>query len=119
MRLIRLMGVALCAVILTAAATTARAADPVKIRIGWIAAPANLAPILFAKPGIAQNLGKTYELEPIRFNGSPAPPVARVNPGRPRIESEMRSRRVWPQAQIRPSPGNRQTWPSAVRSRFL
>jgi len=71
MRLIRLMEVALCAVILTAAATTARAVDPVKIRIGWIAAPANLAPILFAKPGIAQNLGKTYELEPIRFNGSP------------------------------------------------
>ncbi len=71
MRLIRLVEVALCAVILTAAAAAARAADPVKIRIGWIAAPANFAPILFAKPGIAQYLGKTYELEPIRFNGSP------------------------------------------------
>jgi ABC-type nitrate/sulfonate/bicarbonate transport systems, periplasmic components len=80
MRLIRLMEVALCAVILTAAATTARAADPVKIRIGWIAAPANLAPILFAKPGIAQNLGKTYELEPIRFNGSP-PMITALNAG--------------------------------------
>ena len=27
----------------------AHAAEPLKIRIGWIAAPANLAPILFAK----------------------------------------------------------------------
>jgi len=71
MRLIRLVEIALCAFILTATAAAVRAADPVKIRIGWIAAPANLAPILFAKPGIAQHLGKTYELEPIRFNGSP------------------------------------------------
>ncbi len=48
----------------------AHAADPVKIRIGWIAAPANLAPILFAKDGIAQHLGKSYTLDPLRFNGS-------------------------------------------------
>jgi sulfonate transport system substrate-binding protein len=49
----------------------AGAAEPVKIRIAWIAAPANLAPILFAKEGIARHLGKSYVLEPIRFGGSP------------------------------------------------
>ena len=42
----------------------ALAAEPLKIRIGWIAAPANLAPILFAKDGIAQHLGKSYTLGP-------------------------------------------------------
>ena len=49
----------------------AGAAEPVKIRIAWIAAPANLAPILFAKEGIARHLGESYVLEPIRFGGSP------------------------------------------------
>jgi sulfonate transport system substrate-binding protein len=49
----------------------ARADEPVKIRIGWIAAPTNLAPILFAKDGVAQHLGKSYTLDPLRFNGSP------------------------------------------------
>jgi sulfonate transport system substrate-binding protein len=48
----------------------AHAAEPLKIRIGWIAAPANLAPILFAKDGIAQHLGKSYTVDPLRFNGS-------------------------------------------------
>jgi sulfonate transport system substrate-binding protein len=49
----------------------AGAAKPVKIRIAWIAAPANLAPILFAKEGIARHLRKTYVLDLIRFSGSP------------------------------------------------
>jgi NitT/TauT family transport system substrate-binding protein len=80
MRLIGLIGIALWAAILTAAPAVTRAADLVKIRIGWIAAPANLAPILFAKPGIAQHLGQSYELEPIRFNGSP-PMITALNAG--------------------------------------
>src|SRR6266478_2187718 len=62
----------LFALLVTFGQQEARAADPVKIRIGWIAAPANLAPILFAKDGIAQHLGKSYTLEPLRFNGSSA-----------------------------------------------
>src|SRR5262245_6620166 len=80
MRLTRLVEVALCGIILTSAPSTSRRSHLVKIRIGWIAAPANLAPILFAKPGIAQHLGKTYELEPIRFNGSP-PMITALNAG--------------------------------------
>jgi NitT/TauT family transport system substrate-binding protein len=80
MQLRKFVGIALSAALFALVAGHARAADPVKIRIGWIAAPANLAPILFAKPGIAQYLGKTYELEPIRFNGSP-PMITALNAG--------------------------------------
>jgi NitT/TauT family transport system substrate-binding protein len=53
-----------------AAAVPARA-EPVKIRAGWIIAPASLIPILFAKEGIAKHNGKSYVLEPIYFRASP------------------------------------------------
>ena len=42
-------------------------ADPVKIRIGWVVVPANLAPILFEKPGIALHVGKSYTVENFHF----------------------------------------------------
>lgn len=71
MRILRLLVGALTIALSIGGASIARAAELPKIRIGWIAAPTNLAPILFAKAGIAQHLGKTYELEPVRFNGSP------------------------------------------------
>lgn len=45
-------------------------ADPVKIRIGWILAPAQLTPYMFAKTGIAVHNGVSYALEPIHFQGS-------------------------------------------------
>ena len=53
------------------ASTFAAKAEPLKIRIAWIIPAANIAPTLFAKPGIAKNLGKTYVLEPVRFQGTP------------------------------------------------
>lgn len=71
MRVPRLLAGALTIALSMGGASIAGAAELPKIRIGWIAAPTNLAPILFAKAGIAQHLGKTYELEPVRFNGSP------------------------------------------------
>ena len=46
-------------------------ADPLKIRIGWIVAPAELTPYMFSKPGIARHNGISYTLEPIHFQGSP------------------------------------------------
>jgi sulfonate transport system substrate-binding protein len=46
-------------------------ADPVKLRAAWIATPASLIPILFAKAGIAQHLGVSYQFEEIHFNSSP------------------------------------------------
>ena len=71
MKALKLFAGVLLASLMTLGPQGAHAADPVKIRIGWIAAPTNLAPILFAKDGIAQHLGKSYTMDPLRFNGSP------------------------------------------------
>jgi ABC-type nitrate/sulfonate/bicarbonate transport system substrate-binding protein len=49
----------------------AHGAEPIKIRVGWVVAPANLVPVLFAKPGLAKHLGKSYVFEPIYFGASP------------------------------------------------
>jgi sulfonate transport system substrate-binding protein len=51
-------------------AATAQA-DPLKIRMGWVAAPASLVPILFPTDGIAQHKGKSYTVEDTHFQGSP------------------------------------------------
>jgi ABC-type nitrate/sulfonate/bicarbonate transport system substrate-binding protein len=49
----------------------AQAADPVKIRIAWVVPVANWASILTEKKDLMQNLGKSYTLETIRFQGTP------------------------------------------------
>jgi NitT/TauT family transport system substrate-binding protein len=46
-------------------------ADPLKIRMGWVAAPASLVPILFPTDDIAKHNGKSYTVEPTHFQGSP------------------------------------------------
>src|SRR6478752_270543 len=46
------------------------AAEPVKIRVGWIVAPASLVPLLFLKPEIAKHYGKSYAFEPLNFASS-------------------------------------------------
>lgn len=46
-------------------------ADPVKIRMGWVATPASLVPILFAHDGVAKHNGVSYTVEAIHFQGSP------------------------------------------------
>ena len=46
-------------------------ADPLKIRIGWIVAPAELTPYMFAKEGIARHNGLSYSLDLFHFQGSP------------------------------------------------
>ena len=45
-------------------------AEPVKIRVGWIVAPASLVPIVFLKPELAKHLGKSYTFDPIHFASS-------------------------------------------------
>jgi sulfonate transport system substrate-binding protein len=47
-------------------------AEPVKIRIGWVVAPASLAPLLFNEPGVAKHLGVSYTFDPIYISASPA-----------------------------------------------
>jgi NitT/TauT family transport system substrate-binding protein len=48
----------------------AQAAEPLKLRIAWAAAPGQLTPILFDHPGLAKHLGQSYTLEPVRTAGS-------------------------------------------------
>ena len=53
-----------------AALSLPAAAQPVKIRIGWITAPASMVPLLFLKPGIAKHHGKSYTFDPMHFGSS-------------------------------------------------
>jgi len=62
--------VAALAGICAAGCGMAQAQEPLKIKIGWAVAPAQLTPILFAQGGIARHLGQSYTLEPMRFTGS-------------------------------------------------
>src|SRR5471032_3459130 len=49
----------------------ANSAEPVKIRMGWVAPVANWGSILLEKKELAQHMGKSYTLETIRFQGTP------------------------------------------------
>jgi NitT/TauT family transport system substrate-binding protein len=52
-------------------ASTANSAEPVKIRLGWVAPVANWGSIVMEKKDLAQHVGKSYTLETIRFQGTP------------------------------------------------
>jgi ABC-type nitrate/sulfonate/bicarbonate transport system substrate-binding protein len=60
----------LAAIVLFAAAAT-QAAEPVKIRIAWVVPVANWSSILLDKKDLMQNLGKSYTLDLVRFQGTP------------------------------------------------
>src|SRR5471032_2971451 len=49
----------------------ANSAEPVKIRMGWVAPVANWGSIVLEKKDLAQHMGKTYTLESIRYQGTP------------------------------------------------
>lgn len=60
----------LSAAALMLAATSAAAAGPLTIRIGWVVISADMAPLVFEKPDILKHYGKSYTVEPIRFQGT-------------------------------------------------
>ncbi|MGA7735970.1 MAG: PhnD/SsuA/transferrin family substrate-binding protein, partial [Pseudolabrys sp.] len=60
-------------------AGAANSAEPVKIRISWVAPLANWGSILLEKKDIAQHMGKSYTLESIRFQGTPQTITAIAN----------------------------------------
>src|SRR5262252_10121343 len=68
MRLMKLMLAGLAALALTGAAA---AQSPVKIRIAWVAPVSNWASIVLEKKDLAKHLGKSYTLEPVRYQGTP------------------------------------------------
>src|SRR5262249_45691320 len=51
--------------------TATRAAEPVKIRMSWVAPAANWASIVLEKKDLAQHMGKSYTVEAIRYQGTP------------------------------------------------
>jgi len=60
----------LAAVLVFAAAPSARAEEPLKLRVGWAVVPGQLTSIIFAKPEILKHYGKSYTVETTRFRGS-------------------------------------------------
>jgi sulfonate transport system substrate-binding protein len=70
MRILKLALAGVCALGLLSAGT-ANSAEPVKIRMGWVAPVANWGSIVLEKKDLAQHMGKSYTLETIRYQGTP------------------------------------------------
>jgi NitT/TauT family transport system substrate-binding protein len=66
----RAIGVVALLVGLAAHGLGAHAAEPLKIRLGWSVAPAQIVPMMFDRPGVAKHQGKSYVMEPVRIPGS-------------------------------------------------
>jgi len=62
------MSVAIAVCVLGAMAASA---DPVKLRVGWVAANADAPLLMFGRKGISKHEGVSYTLEAIHFQGSP------------------------------------------------
>jgi sulfonate transport system substrate-binding protein len=60
-------------------AGAASSAEPVKIRIAWVAPVSNWASILLEKKDLARHLGKSHVLEPVRYAGTPPMITALAN----------------------------------------
>jgi NitT/TauT family transport system substrate-binding protein len=72
MRALKLALAATAAGLALLATSAANAADPVKIRVSWIVAPSDWASVLLEKSDLLTHNGKSYVVEPMRFNGTPA-----------------------------------------------
>jgi sulfonate transport system substrate-binding protein len=77
MRVLKVLLPSLAAVALLA--TSAQAADPVKIRASWVAPVSNWASIWLEKKDLARHLGKSYVLEPVLYRGTPPMITALAN----------------------------------------
>jgi sulfonate transport system substrate-binding protein len=60
-------------------ASSASSAEPIKIRISWVAPVSNWGSILLEKKDLAKHLGKSYTLESTRFAGTPPMVTALAN----------------------------------------
>ena len=70
MRFLKLALAGLCALGIFGLGAAAQA-EPVKIRMSWVAPVANWASIVLEKKELAQHLGKSYTLETVHFAGTP------------------------------------------------
>lgn len=78
MRLARTCSIAFCAAIMLLAQGASRA-EPVKIRVSWIAPLSNWASLLMEKKDLARHMGQSYILEPVRYAGTPQMITALAN----------------------------------------
>src|SRR3954452_20578247 len=78
MQMLKLMLASVAAAALLGA-SAAQSADPVKIRLSWVAPVTNWASILLEEKDLAQHLGKSYPREPVRFAGTPPMVTALAN----------------------------------------
>jgi sulfonate transport system substrate-binding protein len=49
----------------------AQNSQPLRLRVAYVVPVSDWGSILFEKPGLARHLGKTYVMEPVRFQGTP------------------------------------------------
>ena len=70
MRILKLALASVCALGLIGAATV-NSAEPVKIRMSWVAPLANWASIILEKKDLAKHMGKSYTVESTRYQGTP------------------------------------------------
>lgn len=70
MRFYKIALAGVCALGLIGTATVGNA-EPVKIRMSWVAPVSNWASIILEKKDLAKHLGKSYTLETVRFRGTP------------------------------------------------
>jgi sulfonate transport system substrate-binding protein len=67
----RVLKAGLLAVLAVLTFCSAAPAEPVKIRLAWIAPVSNWGSLLLEKKDLARHLGQSYVLEPVRYNGTP------------------------------------------------
>jgi NitT/TauT family transport system substrate-binding protein len=67
----RFMKSALAGVFALGLVGAAIAAEPVKIRMSWVAPVSNWASIVLEKKDLAKHLGKSYVIESVRYQGTP------------------------------------------------
>jgi sulfonate transport system substrate-binding protein len=75
----RLTKLALAGVFALGLATGAAAAEPVKIRMSWVAPVANWGSLILEKKELLQHNGKSYTLESTRYQGTPQTITAIAN----------------------------------------
>jgi NitT/TauT family transport system substrate-binding protein len=76
---VRLTTLALSSVAALLIASGAQAQSPVKIRVSYVVAPSDWAPLLPEKPDLLKHNGKSYVLEVVRVGGTPALVQAMAN----------------------------------------
>jgi ABC-type nitrate/sulfonate/bicarbonate transport system substrate-binding protein len=72
----RLIGLAIAISLLAPGAPNA---EPIKIRVSWIAPLSNWASLLMEKKELARHMGQSYILEPVRYAGTPQMITALAN----------------------------------------